>query len=372
MRDRSLKLIRVSSMVFMAAVCATDTLAQTPTTYGGEATALSGTVAGVPVNLAATGPLEPSGGARNNSLVCYPGGPQCYVGVPDATSGLLSVQGLSAATVGQGPQTYSHASVANFTMLVSGVEIKAHYIEGAVKAKCDGTGDPPASESVGRSQFSQLTIAGVPVNVSGLPNQTVTVASPLGNTVTIVLNEQKVSNGYLTVRALHAVAPPIVGVVEGTDVTVGKVEGKVNCGNVDRCLNTKITSGGFVIVNGDKITFAASGRNESTWGHFIAINHGTKDKLQAVTQFTVIAPDGTALIEGFARINGDAGGHFFTARLKDNGEPGQHVDEFNLEVPDHAESFTVLPPENTTIDGGNIQFHGPPKSCDGGTPPPEE
>ena len=78
----SLKLIRVVSMVFMAVGCASASYAQTFTTYGGAATALVGTVAGIPVHLAGTGAIDPSGGALHNSLVCYPRGSQCDVGCP--------------------------------------------------------------------------------------------------------------------------------------------------------------------------------------------------------------------------------------------------------------------------------------------------
>jgi hypothetical protein len=364
MRVGSLKWIRVAWMGFMAVGCASGAWAQTSTTYGGEATALSGTVAGIPVNLAGTGAIDPSGGARNNSLVCYPGGLLCYAGVPDATSGLLSAQTLSATAVGRGDQTHAHSSVAQLSMLVHGLLIKADYVHSEVKSICkdDGHGGR-YSESTGRSDFSQLTIGGTPIAVSGLPNQLVTVPGLLGGLITVVLNEQTVNNGYLTVRALHIKAPAILG-VSLTDVTVGHSHGKIDCGDFEKCFAEKVTGGGFVKTNGGKLTFAVSGQNGSTWGHFVAVNHVTGDKLQATTQVTTFGPDGYATITGTGLVNGTIP-VTFTVRVKDNGEPGRN-DKFSLTA-SHP-SFEV---SETTIDGGNIQFHKPKGDCVP-DPPPEE
>jgi hypothetical protein len=357
----SLKVIRVVSMLLMAVGCASAAFSQTFTTYGGEATALSGTVAGIPVNLAATGAIDPSGGARDNSLVCYPGGLLCYVGIPDATSGLLSAQTLSATAVGRGDQTYSHSSVAKLSLLVHGLLIKADYVDSEVKSVCkdDGHGGR-FSESIGRSDISQLTIAGTPITISGQPNQLVTVPSPLGGVLTVVINEQTVNNGYLTVRALHIKAPALVGLVKLTDLTVGHSQGKIDCGDVDECFARKVTSGGFVNIPGGKLTFAASGEQLTDWGHFVAVNHVTGDKIQATTQLTTFTPDGYAEIEGTGFVNGSIPVTFIV-RLQDNGEPGRN-DRFSLTT-SHP-SFEV---PDTDLDGGNIQFHKPKGDC---VPPP--
>ena len=364
MRVGSLKLIRVVLMLLMAVGCASAAFAQTFTTYGGEATALSGTVAGIPVSLAATGAIDPSGGARNNSLLCYPGGLLCNVGVPDATSGLLGAEALSATTVGRGDQTHSQSSIAKLSLLVHGLLIKADHVLSEVKSICkdDGHGGR-YSESTGRSEFSQLTIGGIPIPVSGQPNQLVTVPGTLGGLITVVINEQTINNGYLTVRALHIKAPKILGLVNLTDVTIGHSHGKIDCGDVEKCFAHKVTSGGFVKSHGGKLTFAASGEHGSGWGHFVAVNHVTGDKLKATTQLTTFTPDGYATITGTALVNGITS-VTFTLRLKDNGEPGRN-DRFSLSA--MHPSFMVL---ETTIDGGNIQFHKPKKDCV--PPPPEE
>lgn len=365
MRVGSLKTIRVVWMLLLTVGCASVGFAQTFTTYGGEATAVSGTVAGIPVNLASTGAIDPNGGARNNSLVCYPGGPQCYVGVPDATSGLLSAQTLAATTIGRGDTTYAHSSVANLSLSVHGLLIEAHYVQSDAKSVCkdDGHGGK-FSESKGRSEFSHLTVGGIPIAVSGLPNQLVTVASPLGSTITIVINEQTVSNGYLTVRALRVKGPSIFGVVNASDVSVAMVKTKIDCGDVDGCFAEKVTSGGFVRIAGGKLTFAASGKNLSDWGHFVAVNHVTGEKLKAVIQTTTFTSDGFATIVGKATVDGSAVPLLdFVLRLRDEDEPGRD-DEFELFTTDP--SFLV---PLTTLDGGNIQFHKPKGDCPLPEPP---
>jgi hypothetical protein len=368
MRVGSLKLIRVVLMLLMAASCASAALAQTFTTYAGEASALSGTVAGIPVNLAGTGTIDPSGGARDNSLVCYPGGLLCYAGVPDATSGLLSAEALSATTVGRGDTTYAHSSLGKLSVLVSGLLIKADYVEAEVKSICKDNGHGGKhSESKGRSEFSQLMIGGTPITVTGLPNQLVNVPSPLGGIVSVIINEQTVSNGYLIVRALHIKAPSILGVIGGSDLSVAMGKTKIDCGDIEECFAEKVTGGGFVIRNGAKITFAVAGRNGDTWGHLVAINHKTGDKFQATTQTTVFLPDGSAEITGFGEINGQ-GNHAFVARVRDGGEPGKGKDEFSLTVPERLQSFNI--PIGTKIDCGNIQFHKPKGDCDPEPPEP--
>jgi hypothetical protein len=366
----SLKVIRVALMLLLTGSSASAALAQTFTTYGGEATAVSGTVAGIPVNLAATGPIDPNGGERNNALVCYPGGPQCYVGVPDATSGLLSAQTLSATMVGRGDQSHAQSGVAKLSLLVHGVLIKADFVHSEVKSLCkdDGHGGR-YSESRGRSEFSQLTIAGTPIAVSGLPNQLVNVPSPLGGTITVVINEQTVDNGYLTVRALHIQAPALVGLVNASDVSVAMAKAKTDCADVDKCFDAKITGGGFVVIEGAKITFAVSGSLRDGWGHLVAVDHSTGRKFKATSQTTQIFNDRSAIIEGFGEIDGDGELHPFTAHVRDVDEPGRNRDEFGLMV-DGGTTFNV--PFGTPISGGNIQFHGPKAGCPELPDPPVE
>ena len=372
----SLKLIRVVLMLSLAVGCASGAFGQTFTTYGGEATPLSGTVAGIPVNMAGTGTLDPGGGARNNSMVCYPGGPQCYLSVPDLTSGLLSVQLLNATTVGRGHQTHSYASVSRLSLLINGVSITADYVAATSKRTCE---PPPGEIAPPAVEFANLLIGGIPVNPSGLPNQTISVPSPLGGTVTIVLNEQTLNTSGLTVRAMRVKALGLGG-VGGTDVTIAKAHSNVKCGDVTECFADKVTAGGFIIrpLTLSKANFAAAGRTGSDWGHFLFIDHATGTKIKATeitsTVFSVENGHGVATITGSAEVNG-RDSVTFVARLSDLGEPG-NLDLFGLtfvglQMDDPLLDLQVDPDQ--PIAGGNIQFHGPkPGQCPGDENPPPE
>jgi hypothetical protein len=357
-----IKWIRVASLLLMAVATADTSSAQT-TTFGGEATVLGGTIVGIPVNLAGTGPVDPSGDARNNALVCYPAGPQCYVGLPDQTAGALAVQLLNATAVARGHQSHAFASVGKLKLLIHGVLIEGGFVSSVAKAVCQPPPEGPSPESVGGVEFGQLVIGGTPVNVTGLPNQTLTVPGPLG-AITIVINEQSSSIGETTVSALRIKAPTVLGVVPGSDLSVAKSHAKVNCGDIECLFPEKVTGGGFVYLEtGSKGNFAAAGRHLSDWGHFLFINHDTGDKLKATMQMTTFTPDGHAEISGVAHVNG-MGSLPFTARLKDNGEPGRD-DLFSL-MTTHP-SFMI---SERTIAGGNIQFHKPHDSCELPPPPP--
>jgi hypothetical protein len=323
-------------------------------TFSGHATVVKGMLAGVPLNLADTGAVDPSGGARENSLVCYPDGPGCQVGVADATNGAVSVRVLHASTVAQGDRSRAKASVAELNLTVAGLPIAAEFIRSVAQATC--AAGTAAVE--GGSELVDLTINGLPVEISGAPNQTLTVPGPFGN-VTIVINEQiggaGGNTGDLTVNALHVTSPGVAGVVPASDLVVAQAHADITCaGEPDCSFAEKVTSGGFVLTpSGAKASFAAAGGNLSDWGHFLFVNHETGDKLKATRVWTTFTADGFANITGTAQVNG-VGSFEFTARLKDNGEPGRNIDDFELTS---THPGANQPPSK--IAGGNIQFHKP-------------
>src|SRR2546427_3803069 len=82
------------------------------TTFSGQATGVRATVLGITAVLADTGPLPPSGGAREASLL-------------DASAGGLSAEGVRASTIGQGVRTRSGASLPNGSLTPQGKAIYA-------------------------------------------------------------------------------------------------------------------------------------------------------------------------------------------------------------------------------------------------------
>jgi hypothetical protein len=361
MRSRQSTLLIVALLIIGLWPASLDVRAQgNSPTFSGEATVVKGSLAGISLSdLAGTGPLAPEGGERENSLVCYPSGTNCTISSPvgDPTNGALSARVLHASTVGHGNRSRSEASVASLSLTVADVPIEAEFVRSAAQAVCQAG----VAAVAGASELVNLTAASLPVEVTGAPNQTHTVPTPLGD-VTIVINEQEGgasgNTGEITVNALHITFRDPAGVVPATDLIIAQAHADITCAGQPVCTAaSKVTSGGWVDANSAKVNFAAAGKNLDTWGHFLAINHGTGDRLKATSLKTTFDADGFAVITGVAQVNGN-GPFDFTAKLKDNGEPGKGVDQFSLTtIPSHP-SFEV---PQTTLGGGNVQFHKPCK-----------
>ena len=334
------------------------------TTFSGRATVLQGTVLGVQIpcltpgpadckGLVDTGPVAAGGGELESNLVCYPQGVNCVISSPvgDPTGGTLAAQVLHAAVVAQGNKSRAEASVAKFRLSnVAGNTISAEFLRAQAEAKCT---NGRASVS-GSSDIAELTINGQTVAVTGEANQRIDLDPLTGSYV--LVNEQVASasgdRGDITVNALHIVIP-----LANTDVIVAQAHADIRCGGSQSCAGAeKVTGGGYVLNGGVKRNFAVAGRQLEPWGHFLFVDHATGDKMKA-TRVDPITFDaaGFAVITGLAEVNG-AGSYPFTAKVKDNGEPGKGRDQFEL--------ISGYPPLNqplTVLSGGNIQFHKPCK-----------
>ena len=158
----------------------------------GQARAVQSTVSTVfgstSVSLADTGTLSDSSDARQASQGT------------GSVAGLFNGKTLHATTIGWPDQVTSEASVADISLSVAGVAIGADFVMS--RAFAVGAG------AVGATNIEGLSIAGVPVSVTGQPNQTIEL--PLGR---IILNEQRTSGGGITVNALHII-------ISGVDVVV--------------------------------------------------------------------------------------------------------------------------------------------------------
>jgi hypothetical protein len=162
---------------------------QTPT---GQASAVTAVVLGNVISLADSGtladPSEPLGTGLGTGSI----------------PGLLSGEALTAATVGWPDQVASEASLGNLSMTVGGIGISATQVLSRALAV---SGAVPT----GLTNIDGLTIGGLPVSLSGVPNQTVSV---LG--LSVILNEQIQSASGIVVNALH------VTTLDGlTNVVVG-------------------------------------------------------------------------------------------------------------------------------------------------------
>jgi hypothetical protein len=140
-----------------------------------------------PVYIADTGALSSDGGWAGATL---PG---------TAAPGVLSAETLVAATSGAltdmaGDQVNSSTSLANVVILPGQLaQVSASF----VRAQADST-DVGLS---GYSEVDNLTFSGFPIQVTGLPNQRVS----LPGLATLVINEQTTTAQGIVVNALHLI-----------------------------------------------------------------------------------------------------------------------------------------------------------------------
>jgi hypothetical protein len=162
----------------------------------GNATAVRATTIGLfgstTTELAGTGTLGGSTDAREAS--------QTTGQVPS----LLTGETLHATTIGWPDQAASEASLARLALTVAGTSIGADSVLARAMAASDGAG-------YAISNIDSLTINGVPMAVSGEPNQTLSIPGGL-----LVINEQQTSGSLSAVNALHVILDGVADVVIGS------------------------------------------------------------------------------------------------------------------------------------------------------------
>lgn len=115
---------------------------------------------------------------------------------------LIASQVPSATTIGYPNEVDSAASLQNMVLTVAGITISADSVFAQASMVSGAAGS-------GTSSIGNLAINGVPIAVTGDPNQTVSI---IGGSV--VINEQTVSStGAFIVNALHVSVPGVVDVV---------------------------------------------------------------------------------------------------------------------------------------------------------------
>lgn len=115
---------------------------------------------------------------------------------------LLAAEVLNAATYSYADQVDSTASLANLGVSVAGISISADSVVAQASQVLGAAGS-------GSSYIDNLAINGVPVTVSGDPNQTIWI--PGGQ---VVLNEQTISStGSAVVNAIHITVNGVADVV---------------------------------------------------------------------------------------------------------------------------------------------------------------
>lgn len=192
MTTRSIVDWRIATLGVAAALVAAAVEPGRASDVRGQARVVQSTVATMlgssSATLADTGTLSEEGDARNASRET------------GNIAGVFTGGTLHAATVSSPGQVGSEASVAGVTVSVAGIAIGAEFVMSRALATAAGAG--------GTSNIEGLSIAGMPIAVSGEPNQT--VAIPNGR---VIVNEQRVSGGGITVNALHVIVDGVADVV---------------------------------------------------------------------------------------------------------------------------------------------------------------
>ena len=130
-------------------------------------------------------------------------------GVPN----LLTGEALHAVTIGYPDQIDSEASLAALALNVAGTNIGADFVMARATAVSGG--------GAGVSNIDGLSINGMPVPVTGAPNQTIDIPGGL-----VVLNEQQtLPDGTIVVNALHAIVSGVA------DVTVASATAGLSGGS---------------------------------------------------------------------------------------------------------------------------------------------
>jgi len=167
-------------------------------TVVGNGTAVQATVLGLlgatTTTLASTGALGGTTDALDVSQVT------------GSVPSLLTAEALAATTIGWPDQVISHASLANLGLNLGVTTISADTVLATATALLGATGS-------GNAFIGNLLINGVPVGVTGQPNQTISI--PGGQ---LVINEQAVSPASTAVNALHATVSGVADVVIGSAV----------------------------------------------------------------------------------------------------------------------------------------------------------
>jgi hypothetical protein len=318
----------------------------TSTTFSGQATVVSGRILGTPITLVDTGPVDAAGGQLEAHAVCYAGGSECDVNLPNLTGDALSVQLLNATVVAQGDHSRARTSVAELTLKVAGQSISANFLQAQATAQCSSG----AAFIRAESDIAVLVVNGQRIAVTGDVNQRVPIVDALGTTLgTVVINEQVADasggNGDVTVSALHISVP-----AADTELFIARAHADIHCGQRFCPLDKDfVTGGGWIADPRRNFAIAGGKKNGDFWGHLLYINHETRMKVKGtgVTAY-VVTGSTTRHIEGTCEVNGQF--CTYLADVTDGGEPGAGTDRLKLTLSngERAEAF---------LSGGNLQLH---------------
>jgi hypothetical protein len=161
----------------------------------GRASAVRSTVLGVTSTLADTGALAGADDARGASAQT--------ANIP-MLGGASTLHAATISSMHDGDATdyvASESSLGGLNLGVSGNIISADFVMARAKSMVSGS-------KTGSTQLTNLKVNGMPVSLTGAPNQTLNLVGGK-----VVLNEQQTSAGGIVVNALHIVIYGVADVV---------------------------------------------------------------------------------------------------------------------------------------------------------------
>jgi len=307
-------------------------LAADPIAYNGRAFAVSVNVSGQTTVLADSGELPSSGGNLEASSL---------TGLAPALTG----DTLHASTIGQGDRTRSEASMGSLVVTAGLVTVSADLAMSRATATRHGS----QVLLSGTSHVTGLAINGLPVLVTGQPNQSIPL--PEGQ---LIINEQTTSTAgamkSITVKAVHLTVGDVDAVVGSS--RAGATNGAASCSSTA----DSATGGGWVQPSFQpKQSFGFVGgirHNGNIHGHLVFVDHATNNRLKGtVTAYTVGGPT-LRTMDGEGELNNEPAQ--FSLTVNDAGEPGTS-DTFELAYASQTGGGIAT----GTLGGGNIQIHEP-------------
>ncbi len=324
------------------------------TSFQGQATAVSGFALGSSLTFVDTGTLLVSGGAQEASSLGA------------SAAGAFSAGVLHTSTIGQENAVATEASVADIwvnssSFFFAGGSITADFVMSRATATCAAFG----ATVIGVVEVDGLVIDGQSIVVTGQANQ---VAFVDGNVV--IINEQVVGAGFITVNALHVMTSTGVELIFASSIA------GITCGSVPSSPTTCdfVTGGGWIVgPSGAKANFGVAGgtKDGAFWGHLNYIDHhdGMHVKQTAVTGYSVDSSDANCRYICYDVTVNDAPGYHALVHVCDNGEPGRN-DIFEIKLYTGSPPPPCGPPTmeipfytaggdlgGSHPGGGNIQLH---------------
>jgi hypothetical protein len=116
--------------------------------------------------------------------------------------------------------------------------------------------------------------------------------------------------------------------------------------------NAKVTAGGWIPADSSKANFGLTAKvsaDGTPSGHLTYDDHAHDRTVQSTAITSVVVNGTCATVRGTAKVNG-SGAFGFEVTVCDNGEPGQGVDTFSIDMSDGYNNADIL-------GGGNVQLH---------------